>query len=389
MLTLSSEPVHVDASHQATEGGKLGSYHLHFSVRDTGIGIPPDQLERLFQAFSQADASTSRRYGGTGLGLAISKRLSELMGGEMWVESEGVPGKGSTFHFNLIAQAAADLQARSHRIGEQPQLVGKRLLIVDDNATNRRILALQTKNWGMLPRDTASPSEALAWLQRGDPFDLAILDYQMPEIDGPGLAAKIRKLRDEKSLPLVLSSSIGIRDAGMAPGSFNGFLLKPIRPSALFDALITILAAGTTKSEETVPVARQMDSEMASTHPLRILVAEDNVVNQKLALRLLSQMGYRADVAANGLEAIRSLERQTYDVILMDVQMPEMDGLEASRQICARWPREVRPQIIAMTANAMQGDREMCLEAGMDDYISKPVRVNELVSALGKAIPIK
>ena len=217
---------------------------MHFSVRDTGIGIPPDQLERLFQAFSQADASTSRRYGGTGLGLAISKRLSELMGGKMWVESEGMPGKGSTFHFNLIAQAATDFQARSHRIGEQPQLVGKRLLIVDDNATNRRILALQTKNWGMLPRDTAAPTEALAWLQRGDPFDLGILDYQMPEMDGPALAAEIRRLRDEKSLPLVLSSSIGIRDTGMTPGSFNGFLLKPIRPSALFDALITILARG-------------------------------------------------------------------------------------------------------------------------------------------------
>jgi PAS domain S-box-containing protein len=389
VLTLSSEPVRGDASHKATDGGKPESYNLHFSVRDTGIGIPPDRLERLFQAFSQADASTSRRYGGTGLGLAISKRLSELMGGKMWVESDGIPGKGSTFHFNLIAQAATDFQARSHLIGEQPQLRGKRLLIVDDNATNRRILTLQTKNWGMLPRDTAEPSEALAWLQRGDPFDLGILDLQMPGMDGPGLAAEIRKLRDEKSLPLVLSSSIGIRDTGMAPGSFTGFLLKPIRPSALFDTLITVLAAGTAKSEEAVPAAPQMDSEMASNHPLHILVAEDNVVNQKLALRLLSQMGYRADVAANGLEAIRSLERQPYDVILMDVQMPEMDGLEASRQICARWPRDLRPRIIAMTANAMQGDREMCLEAGMDDYISKPVRVNELVSALKKATPIK
>ncbi len=203
------------------------------------------------------------------------------------------------------------------------------------------------------------------------------------------MAAEIRKLRDVKSLPLVLSSSIGIRDAGIAPDLFTGFLLKPIRPSALFDALITILAAGTAKLEEAMPTTPQTDSEMASNHPLRILVAEDNVVNQKLALRLLSQMGYRADVAANGLEAVRSLERQPYDVILMDVQMPEMDGLEASRQICARWPRDTRPRIIAMTANAMQGDREMCLEAGMDDYISKPVRVNELVSALRKAAPFK
>jgi CheY-like chemotaxis protein len=188
---------------------------------------------------------------------------------------------------------------------------------------------------------------------------------------------------------LVLSSSLSIREAGVEAGFFSGFLMKPIRPSMLLDSLMTILASGEQKIEETTLTAPTLDAEMGSRHPLHILVAEDNVVNQKLALRLLSQMGYRADVAANGLEAIGALERQPYDVVLMDVQMPEMDGLEASRQICSRWPRDVRPRIIAMTANAMQGDREMCLEAGMDDYISKPVRVNELVSALLKAMPVK
>jgi CheY-like chemotaxis protein len=361
---------------------------LHFAVRDTGIGIPPDRMDRLFRSFSQVDASTTRKYGGTGLGLAVSKRLAEMMGGTVWAESAGVPGKGSTFHVTITAQAAPELRARPHLAGEQPELRGKRLLIVDDNATNRRILTLQTRAWGLLSRDTGSPQEALEWLHRGDPFDLAILDMRMPEMDGTTLAAEIRKLRDAKALPLVLLSSLGGYESEVEAGVFAASLMKPLRPSALFDALMGVFAAQPRPVEQTAPARPTIDAEMATRHPLRILLAEDNAVNQKLALRLLAQMGYRADVAANGLEAIQALERQPYDVILMDVQMPEMDGLEASRRICARWPRGERPRIIAMTANVMQGDREMCLEAGMDDYLGKPIRVAELVSALSQCQPL-
>jgi len=366
-----------------------GASKLQFSVRDTGIGILKDLQDRLFRAFSQADATTSRRYGGTGLGLAISKRLSEMMGGEMWVESQGLPGKGSTFYFTIVTRAAAEMKSRPHLSREQPELSGKRLLIVDDNATNCRILSLQTKTWGMIARDTTSPSEALNWLQRGDPFDLAILDMQMPGKDGLELAKEIREICDEKALPMVLTSSLGKQETHAPEGLFVAYMSKPIRPSVLFDTLMNLFATAPRKAEESTLVQPRLDPEMASHHPLRILLAEDNVVNQKLALRLLSQMGYRADVAANGVEAIRSLERQPYDVILMDVQMPEMDGLEASRRICSRWPRDSRPHIIAMTANAMQGDREICLEAGMDDYVSKPIRVDELVRALYETHPMK
>ncbi len=360
---------------------------LHFSVRDTGIGISPEQTERLFQSFSQADASTSRKYGGTGLGLAISKRLVELMRGTMWVESGGV-GKGSTFHFTIQAQAALDFvpQARTFPAGEQPLLRGKRVLIVDDNATNRRILTRQLQLWGLSSQDTESPREALAWLARGDSFDLAILDMQLPELDGAALAAEIRQHRDAARLPLILFSSLGRREAGADDALFAAYLTKPLKPSALFDALVNLLAPVPAHVAAKPATAKsQLDPQMATRLPLRILLVEDNAVNQKLALRILSQLGYRADVAANGIEALQAIARQTYDVALMDVQMPEMDGLEATRQIVARWQRGARPRIVAMTANVTQGDREMCLAAGMDDYIAKPIRVEELIAALTKA----
>ncbi len=352
---------------------------LHFSVRDTGIGISPQQQARLFQSFSQADASTARKYGGTGLGLAISKRLAEMMGGTMWVES--VKNQGSTFHFTIETEAlTTPLRPRRDLETTQPLLNDKRALIVDDNTTNRRILVTCLRNWGMITRDTASPQDALSWIQRGDPFDVAILDMHMQDMDGVELAHAIRNQRDERALPLVLFSSIGHREEALL---FNAQISKPIKPSQLYDTLVNLFARETTP----VPTGGQnmaLDPTTAQKHPLRILLAEDNAVNQKLALRLLQQMGYRADVAANGIEVLESLERQTYDAILMDVQMPEMDGLEASRQINKRWARQDRPRIIAMTANAMQGDREMCLAAGMDDYLTKPIRVEELVAALLK-----
>ncbi len=357
---------------------------LEFAVRDSGIGLSEAGKAKLFQSFSQADSSTTRKYGGTGLGLAISKRLAELMGGSMWVESDG-PGHGSTFRFTIRAPRA-ELPESSRRslVGEQAALAGKRLLVVDDNATNRRILSLQTAQWGMQSKDTESPMQALQWLKAGETFDIAILDMHMPEMDGLALARQMHEVA--KDLPLVLFTSLGRREAG-ADGAelFKATLAKPLRQSSLFDTLMNLLAADAAPRVAAPRVKPTMDPGMAARHPLRILLAEDNVVNQKLAMRLLQQMGYRADLASNGIEAIECVERQTYDVVLMDVQMPEMDGLEAARRITARWPAGERPRIVAMTANAMQGDREECLAAGMDDYITKPIRVDALVQALTQA----
>ena len=362
---------------------------LQFTVSDTGIGIPSDRMGRLFQSFSQADSSTSRKYGGTGLGLAISKRLTGMMGGELWAESSGVTGQGSQFHFTIETESVnMPERARRDLHGIQPQLNEKRVLIVDDNATNRRILTLQLRNWGMQTRDSGKPDEVLQWIKRGDPFDLAILDMQMPDMDGISLAREICKLRDPSSLPLVLSTSLGRHEKVEVTGLFTAYLYKPIKPSQLFDTMAEIFSAQPEEAKKPTPTRVETDPEMAKHHPLRILLAEDILVNQKLALRLLEQMGYRADVASNGIEAVQSVDRQPYDVVLMDVQMPEMDGLEATRQICARWPRGQRPTIIAMTANAMAGDREMCLEAGMDNYVSKPIRKDELIKALLDVVPL-
>jgi len=355
--------------------GSGADTELQVAVRDTGIGLSETGKSRLFQSFSQADSSTTRKYGGTGLGLAISKLLAELMGGTMWVESDG-PGRGSTFRFTLRAPVAELPQGtRRDFLGAQPSLTGKRILVVDDNATNRRILALQAAKWGMVVQDTEAPEQALQMLKT-EAYDLAILDMHMPGMDGATLAARIRE--GGHPLPLVLFSSLGRREE---QGSlFAATLAKPLRQSQLFDTLVTLLAHDAAPRAPQPAAKPKIDADLATRHPLRILLAEDNVVNQKLALRLLQQMGYRADLASNGIEAVESVARQTYDVILMDVQMPEMDGLEASRHIVAGGAD--RPRIIAMTANAMQGDREMCLEAGMDDYVTKPIRVDALVAAL-------
>ena len=353
---------------------------LHFAIQDTGIGIPEDRLNRLFQPFSQVDASTTRKYGGTGLGLAISKRITELMGGTMWVES--VEGTGTIFHFTINTEAAPELKIRAHLKGTQSVLEGKRLLVVDDNATNRRILSLQTQRWGMQTKETENAQTALEWVERGDPFDLAILDMNMPEMDGIQLAEQIRDIRTSESLPLVLFSSLSSRETDTHSIDFAAHLQKPLKPSALFDTLITIFAGDTVPVGQKTQKTLVVDQDLGKDLPLKILLVEDNAINQKVAIRLLDRMGYRADIAANGIEAIEAVERQQYDVVLMDVQMPEMDGLEASRRICARWNRTERPHIIAMTANATLEDRRMCLEAGMDDYVSKPVRLDDLVLAL-------
>jgi signal transduction histidine kinase/DNA-binding response OmpR family regulator len=374
-FTASGEVVLAVTSKSVPGGAELG-----FAIRDTGIGLSSENMERLFQSFSQADSSTTRNYGGTGLGLAISKRLAELMGGRMWAESPG-PGLGSTFSFTIVAQLAESPPGeRRDFVGEQPILAARRILVVDDNATNRKVLALQTAKWGMLPRVTESPSEGLSWCQDDHSFDVAIVDMHMPEMDGLSLARSIRE-RGAK-FPLVLFSSLGRREAGDADGLFSAYLTKPLRQSQLFDTLAGLFAFEEAPKPAATLARPKMDEGMAVRHPLRILLAEDNVVNQKLAMRLLQQMGYRADLASNGVEAVASVQRQAYDLVLMDVQMPDMDGLEAARRITARCQPSKRPRIVAMTANAMQGDRDACIGAGMDDYITKPIRVDQLIEAL-------
>jgi PAS domain S-box-containing protein len=354
------------------------SVELVFSVTDTGIGIPPEATGRLFQSFTQVDASTTRKFGGTGLGLVISRRLAELMGGRMWVESE--PGKGSTFSFTLKAEPVAS-KPRLYTGGAKASVEGRRLLAVDDNATSRRILCDLTRNWGMVPHAVETPAEALALLRADAKFDVAILDMQMPGMDGLMLAREIRALRSKEELPLVLLSSLGKQeDAGQL---FAANLTKPVKPSQLLDVIAQLFWRG--HEAEVAATAGPVHAAAAPevTRAEHILLAEDNAVNQKVAVHMLHNLGYRADVAANGLEVLEAVRRQSYDIILMDVQMPEMDGLEATRRLVQTRPEPAdRPWIVAVTANAMQGDKEMCLAAGMDDYISKPIKPAELRAAL-------
>jgi len=374
-FTETGEIVLAAAAGSSTEPGTVG-YHL--TVRDTGIGIPPDRADRLFESFSQVDVSTSRRYGGTGLGLAISRRLAELMGGTIWVESAGVPGRGSTFHVTIEAGETAMTPTALRRDGS---FADRRALVVDDNETNRRLMTAILGAWGMQSVVVPDAEQALATLQSGR-IDVAVLDMLMPGMDGLDLAANIH--RRLPGLPIVLASSVSQHDVAADPrwstSHIGAVVTKPIKASPLHAAVATVL--GTTLEDAAEGAASSLDEELASRHPLRILLAEDNVVNQKLAIRLLEKLGYRADIAGNGLEALEALERQTYDLLLSDVQMPEMDGLEATRQILQRWPAGERPWIIAMTAEAMSGDRERCLAAGMNDYVAKPIRVDELVAAI-------
>lgn len=351
---------------------------LQVAVKDTGIGIPADRLHRLFQPFSQVDASTTRQFGGTGLGLAISKRLCELMGGTLWVESH--EGQGSTFYFTL----RASLDPQPPQPAASPpthSLQGRRLLVVDDNATNRQILQLQLQGWGIGVVTVDSGLAALAALET-QRFDLAILDMQMPGMDGLALAETLRQRFNERSLPLVMLTSLGWQHSIAHRGLFAAYLTKPVKQGQLMEALATALA----EQPETVRVSPRprpvpRDADLGGRRPQRILLAEDNVVNQKVALQILQRLGYRADVAANGYEVLAALEQQPYDLVLMDVQMPEMDGLVAAQHIVQRWPTR-RPRLVAVTANAMQGDRDLCLQAGMDDYISKPIRLEELIRVL-------
>jgi len=370
-------------------GGTLGNdglFNIHFSVQDTGIGIPQERLSVLFESFSQVDTSTTRKYGGTGLGLAISKQLVILMEGEIWVESE--VGIGSVFHFRFPVEIASD-QPRVDHLDASKLLENLKVLIVDDNATNRLILIRQTKSWNLKPHAASSGKEALSWVNSGDTFDLAILDIQMPEMDGVTLAKELNKHRTAKDIPLILFSSLGGMENIPSEIEYSARLTKPIKPSVLHNAIVDVLRRkmDLTPLQPIVDEKSVFDKSMAKRYPLRILLAEDNLVNQKVALRILEKLGYRADIAANGLEVLEALDRQHYEVILMDIQMPEMDGEEAASHIIEKYSSAERPRIIAMTAHALEGDRKRYLNAGMDDYVSKPVRVQELVDALERTEP--
>jgi signal transduction histidine kinase/CheY-like chemotaxis protein/HPt (histidine-containing phosphotransfer) domain-containing protein len=363
--------------------GPSAHYHeLHFTVRDTGIGIPADRMDRLFRSFSQVDASTTRRYGGTGLGLAISKRLTEMMGGTMWVES--TVGQGTIFHFTIRAPAVQVAERQPPAVVE-PLLKGRRLLVVDDNETNRRILALHAAAWGIECSAVASPAEALALMRAGKSFDVAILDMQIPEMDGLELAAALRRLPGGQELPIVLLTSLGYLDA-MQQAIADALRLaaqlsKPIKPSQLYETLVGVISQRPVRVQpQTAPSTPQFDATMGQRLPLRILLVDDNGANQKLGVRLLERLGYRAEVAATGAEA-----HHPYDVVLMDVQMPVMDGLEATRRIRREWSPAAQPYIVAMTASTLEEERSACRDAQMDDFVGKPIRVELLVEALQRA----
>ena len=360
---------------------------LKFSVSDTGIGIPADKLEILFNSFSQVDSSTTREYGGTGLGLAISKNLVEMMGGSIWVDS--VLGEGTTFHFTLyVPETTISRRVELHEI--KPDLEGKRLLIVDDNPTNRKILELQSREWAMLSEQTESPLQALDWLKSGKKFDVAILDMSMPELDGIELASRIRKTHSKEELPLILLSSLAtLSDVPKARLDEIGFmekLAKPIKPSALLDILMDVFSQKTVRYQKrTEAKGDTLDADMGGKMPLSILLVDDNKTNQKLGTMVLKRLGYTATIAENGKEALDLQVLNGYDAILMDIEMPVMDGVDATRAIRQLDEARSIPYIIAMTANAMEGDRERYLAAGLDGYISKPLRVNELIAGLEAA----
>ena len=362
-----------------------------FAVEDTGIGIAPDKLATIFESFSQADASTTRQYGGTGLGLTISRRLSEMMGGALSVESE--PGAGSTFTFTIDAEVTG-YERRVFLKREQPELAGRRVLVVDDNAVNRDILKRLAARWGMpasvAVSGEAAVAEATAAEVAGTPFDLVLLDMQMPEMDGIGTAERLQSGLDRVPLMVMLTSvnrDASLRERAEAAG-VHTVLYKPTKPALLHEALVR--AFGEVSVPVASPTAWVARPSAGGTAPsaLRVLVAEDNVVNQKVIDRLLRRFGITADVVADGTEAVegvrgRAAAGEPYDLVFMDIQMPTMDGLQATRAI-RQEALARQPHIVALTANAMEGDRERCLEAGCDDYLSKPVKREDVSQALDR-----
>ena len=364
---------------------------IAITVRDTGAGIPPNRVDRLFKPFSQVDSSTTRKYGGTGLGLAISRRLVELLGGT--IQLLDTSPQGSRFRFTFAApacEAPPGLSELPSLAGEMPDLQGRHVLVVDDNDANRRILDNLLQRWGLVCHGCASGEEAIAYVVRGAPVDVALLDMMMPDMDGIELAARLR-VQSEKPPPLVLLSSVG-RDELRRFGSLDMFatvLHKPLRQSMLLDTLHTVFTSQGAVGPPRRP--QQFDPAFARRHPLRILVAEDNPVNQKLIAQMLERLGYTPQLAANGLEALEFLRNNRFDVVLMDCQMPQMDGYEATVNIRrgGTGPRNRTIPIIALTAAAMAGDRDRCLDVGMTSYLSKPLQPAELMQALQAVRPLE
>ncbi len=356
------------------------SFFIRISVRDTGIGIPANKMDRLFKSFTQVDSSTTRQFGGTGLGLAICKRLAELMGGKIWAESE--TGKGSTFHLVLRTQASrTPLPDTVAAPGDK--LKAKKILVVEDSASNRKAFA-QYARWASADlRAVASSKEALDLVSGGERFDAIVLDLQLPEMDGLTLAQFVRRVPGCEATPILLMTDVRLRSDDRRPSAIGVslFIYKPLRPAQIFDALVRAVE-NMPRTEKKAPVSSEFDATMAERLPLRLLLADDNIINQKVGVKMLQRLGYRPEVAANGVEVLKLLEQQPFDLIFLDVQMPEMDGFEAARRIHAQWPDPRRPRMVAMTGNALEGDREKCLEAGMDDYVAKPVRITELQSVL-------
>jgi signal transduction histidine kinase/ligand-binding sensor domain-containing protein/DNA-binding response OmpR family regulator len=364
------------------KGTKEGVFELLFEIRDTGIGIPPDKLNKLFKAFSQVDSSTTRKYGGTGLGLAISEKLIALMGGDIDVKSE--VGKGTTFSFTINAKPGVKSQRNYVHLNLQ-EIQNKRILVVDDNPTNRDILEEQLKQWNFIPVMAESGAATLKILAGEAPVDLVISDMNMPEMDGITLARSIREINP--ALPIILLTSMGNEQSRKNKNLFNAALTKPTKHQVLYKHIIEQLKLNTDVKNEVQLVKTPFSEEFATHHPIKILIAEDNVINQKLAKYILNKMGYKPDIVENGHECLNALINKKYDMILMDVQMPEMDGLEATCFI--RQNMEHQPVIIAMTANAMTEDRDQCLQAGMNDYLSKPLKLQEIMNALEKWEPNK
>ncbi|MEW6733027.1 MAG: two-component regulator propeller domain-containing protein [Acidobacteriota bacterium] len=355
-------------------------YELRFAVKDTGIGIPEESINRLFHSFSQVDSSISRKYGGSGLGLVISKRLSELLGGKIWVESQ--QGIGSTFFFTIKANTNDD-KPKGYFYNSQPWLLNKHLLIVDDNPNCLQGLVLQAQAGGLKVDQAVSAGDALEHLNRGKHYDLVIIDEGLPDMDGIALAKAIRNIADLQELPLVMmliSRNYRERDAQIMDELFVDLLNKPIKRAAFYQVLSGVFSGQPTQQNNIIPLKRK-SLRLADSLPLRILIAEDNEVNQKVAIKLLENLGYSADIVDNGQAAVEALHKTNYDLVLMDIQMPVMDGLEAAREIGRLWPNQ-RPYIIAVTANAMHGDDEKCLAVGMDDYLTKPIQRQDLQAAL-------
>ena len=352
---------------------------LLVEVTDTGIGIPADRMDRLFRSFNQVDASTTRVYGGTGLGLAISQRLAAAMGGELDVRSE--VGVGSVFRLSALLRTSTAGRAV---LPPLPALDGKSVLLVDDNATNRRILRRQIEAWGMVASDTAFPAEALEWVGAGAHYDLAVLDMQMPGLSGVELANALRQCPSGRDLPMVLLSSLGCRPPLSTEPDFAATLTKPVKSAALRDSVAGALHLRPFQSR--IPEQRIGDDVVAGA-PLRILFAEDNSTNQLVGRLMLAKLGHRVDVVGNGREAVEALRWASYDLVLMDVQMPEMDGLEATRRIRTDLPGPRQPHIVALTASVASEDRMACRDAGRDGYLAKPVRLAELSAALQAVQP--